>query len=41
MASYYALTEVLSNLGLCSDFGIKLIDVIEINAGIFGVWMEP
>lgn len=32
---YYAWTEVLSNFGLCSDFGIKLIDVIEINAGVF------
>lgn len=37
MTFYYALTDVLSNFGLCSDFGIKLIDVIEINAGIFDV----
>lgn len=35
MAFYYSLTEALSNFGLCSDFGIKLIDVIEVNAGIF------
>lgn len=37
MAFCYALTEVLSNFGLCSDFGIKLIDVIEINTGMFDV----
>lgn len=37
MTFYYPLTAVLSNLGLCSDFGIKLINVVEINAGIFDV----
>lgn len=41
MAFYYSLTEVLSNFGLCSGFGMKLIDVIEINGGVRGVWMEP
>ena len=41
MAFYYALIEVLSNFGLCSGFGRKLINVIEINAGIFDVYMEP
>lgn len=38
MPFYYALVEVLCNFGLWTDFGIKVIGTLEINAGILCRW---